>query len=294
MLNSHALILLPPHYSKAFQTIRSVSHSFQTYQSCTHCYCLYCCLHNEDWSYYSVLEPEVNILCSLGDKAQQEKTTWRWQKEMRLGESREGSGQLRFLENVWNHWRKGLEDKNMSSWTKNISKGTAGGENWNVIRQLLMERKERGIRVSGAWLRISEEEWEHTMVGIAGDSCIGEGLCCSCTRKLEAFLYFQVHEMRAVILNIALAFFFFFNYSTKSQRTKEFLQARVKSLEEISQGLSQEAVFNTVIADVQWWVSSRTRLSVHWIWHRGLAAIQKHAAYLASETTAGNNLTADF
>lgn len=120
-----------------------------------------------------------------------------------------------------------------------------------MIRQLLMERKERGIRVSGAWLRISEEEWEHTMVGIAGDSCIGEGLCCSCTRKLEAFLYFQVHEMRAVILNIALAFFFFFNYSTKSQRTKEFLQARVKSLEEISQGLSQEAVFNTVIADVQ-------------------------------------------
>lgn len=210
MLNSHALILLPPHYSKAFQTIRSVSHSFQTYQSCTHCYCLYCCLHNEDWSYYSVLEPEVNILCSLGDKAQQEKTTWRWQKEMCLGESREGSGQLRFLENVWDHWRKGLEDKNMSSWTKNISKGTAGGENWNAIRQLLMERKERGIRVSGAWLRISEEEWEHTMAGIAGDSCIGEGLCCSCTRKLEAFLYFQVHEMRAVILNIALAFFLFF------------------------------------------------------------------------------------
>lgn len=79
-----------------------------------------------------------------------------------------------------------------------------------MIRQLLMERKERGIRVSGAWLRISEEEWEHTMVGIAGDSCIGEGLCCSCTRKLEAFLYFQVHEMRAVILNIALAFFLFF------------------------------------------------------------------------------------
>lgn len=57
------LILLPSYYSQAFQTIRNASHSFQSYQSCTHFYCLLWCLRYEDWSDYSVLDSEVSILC---------------------------------------------------------------------------------------------------------------------------------------------------------------------------------------------------------------------------------------
>lgn len=125
-----------------------------------------------------------------------------------------------------------------------------------MIRQLLMERKERGVIVSGAWLRISEEEeWEHTVVGIAGDSCVDEVLCCSSQASLKHFFISKCMKCVTVTLNISLPdlyiYLFIFNYSIKSQRTKEFLQARVKSLEEISQGLLQEAVFNTVITDVQ-------------------------------------------
>lgn len=42
-----------------------LSQSFQTYQSCTHFYCLCWCLHYEDGSDYSVLGPEVSILSTF-------------------------------------------------------------------------------------------------------------------------------------------------------------------------------------------------------------------------------------
>lgn len=42
-----------------------LSQSFQTYQSCTHFYCLCWCLHYEDWSDYSVMGPEVSILSTF-------------------------------------------------------------------------------------------------------------------------------------------------------------------------------------------------------------------------------------
>lgn len=79
----------------------------------------------------------------------------------------------------------------------------------------------------------------------AGDSR-GQLLAPVAQGILKHFLTFKCMTM---LLNIALPIPFS-NYCIKSQRTKEFLEAKAKSLKQISQDFLQEAVFNTVITDV--------------------------------------------